>query len=198
MTDWHAWHADYDDPSSALAARLAVVQTLIERALAGAERVLSICAGDGRDVLPLLSPSVRARLIELDPELCVRARGRAAALPHVEVVCGDAAATDGYAGLVPADVVLLCGVLGNISDGDVQRVVRALPQLCAEGGRVIWTRHRRAPDLTPAIRGWLAEAGFRELAFESPAPDSWSVGLHVSETPPQPLEPGVRLFSFVR
>jgi hypothetical protein len=198
MTDWHAWHADYDDPSSALAARLAVVQALIERALAGAERVLSICAGDGRDVLPLLSPSVRARLIELDPELCVRSRARAAALPHVEVVCGDAAAIDGYAGLVPADVVLLCGVLGNISDGDVQRVVRALPQLCAEGGRVIWTRHRRAPDLTPAIRGWLAEAGFRELAFESPAPDSWSVGLHVSETPPQPLEPGVRLFSFVR
>jgi hypothetical protein len=32
---------------------------------------------------------------------------------------------------------------------------------------VIWTRHRRPPDLTPRIRAWLTRAGFEELAFDA-------------------------------
>ena len=110
----------------------------------------------------------------------------------------DAGLTDAYVGAVPADVVLACGIFGNSSDADVERTVRSLPQLCAEGGRVIWTRHRWEPDLTPAIRRWFAEAGFEELAFGSGGPESWSVGLHVSRTPAQPLQPAERLFTFVR
>jgi hypothetical protein len=31
---------------------------------------------------------------------------------------------------------------------------------------VIWTRHRRPPDLTPRIRAWFTSAGFEELAFD--------------------------------
>ena len=33
---------------------------------------------------------------------------------------------------------------------------------------MIWTRHRREPDLTPQIRAWFTGAGFEELAFGSP------------------------------
>ena len=40
-----------------------------------------------------------------------------------EVVTADAALTDAYAGLVPADIVLACGVFGNITDEDVDRTV---------------------------------------------------------------------------
>ena len=36
---------------------------------------------------------------------------------------------------------------------------------CAPGGHVVWTRHRRPPDLTPAIRADFAAAGFTELAL---------------------------------
>jgi hypothetical protein len=68
-------------------------------------------------------------------------------------------------GAVPADLVLVCGVFGNISDDDVKTTVLALPTLCAHGGTVIWTRHRREPDLTGAIRTWFKEAGFVERAF---------------------------------
>src|SRR5437588_705704 len=80
----------------------------------------------------------------------------------------------------------------------------ALPQLCARGATVIWTRHQRAPDLTPTVRAWFEAAGFVELAFESTDPDPpglWAspvqgVGAHRWAHDPVPLEPGVRLFTF--
>jgi hypothetical protein len=113
-------------------------------------------------------------------------------------VTGDAGVTDAYAGAAPADLVLACGVLGNVPDKDAERTVRSLPQLCAVGATVVWTRHRRSPDLTPRIRAWFAEAGFRELAFDSPGPDSFSVGVHRLDGPPLPFERGRRLFTFAR
>jgi hypothetical protein len=213
--DWAQWHRLYDLPGSALSRRLAIVQRQIrafldERAGAPA-RVVSMCAGRGRDVLEVLAehPGGRAvggRLVELDPTSAAEAsrRARAAGLERIEVVVGDAGLSDAYLGAVPADLVLACGVLGNVPDDDVRRTVEALPQLCARGATVVWTRHRGAPDLTPAIRGWLLASGFEELAFESTDPDrlgpvtfpSQSVGAHRWPRDPAPLQPGVRLFSF--
>lgn len=207
-TDWVAWHGRYADPAEGLSGRLAVVQRHIRQFLdsrAGDPQVLSLCAGDGRDVLGVLAEDpacrrVRARLIELDPGLARVARksAGAAGLDGVEVVTGDASLTDAYAGAVPADLLLVCGVFGNVSDEDVERTVRSLPQLCAAGGAVVWTRHRQPPDLTPRIRAWLSEAGFAELAFDSGAGGSWAVGLHELRRAALPLTPGKCLFTFVR
>lgn len=186
--DWLDWHVAYERPGSALSARLSVVQAEVRRWLderAGRpSRVVSACAGDGRDLLEVLAERpaahVRARLVELDPVLAERARAAAAAagLHGVEVVTGDAGRTAAYAGMVPADLALVCGVFGNTSDDDVRRTVEALGALCAAGGTVVWTRHRREPDLTPAVRAWFAGAGFEERAFHSPGAGSWSVGVH--------------------
>ena len=33
---------------------------------------------------------------------------------------------------------------------------------------MIWTRHRREPDLTPQIRDWFPASGFEEIAFDAP------------------------------
>jgi 2-keto-3-deoxy-L-rhamnonate aldolase RhmA len=139
-------------------------------------------------------------LVELDRDLAASAQAGAAAgrLDSVDVICADAGVTDVYAGAVPAELVLVCGVLGNISDADVQRTIESLPQLCARGGTVIWTRHRRHPDLTPSIRRRFNAAGFHEHAFESPGPNAWSVGIHSLIGDPEPLAPGTRLFTFVR
>ncbi|MEQ1787321.1 MAG: SAM-dependent methyltransferase, partial [Acidimicrobiales bacterium] len=56
--DWVAWHAPYDDPGSNLARRLRWVQRRIrlalDDALPGPIRVLSLCAGQGRDLLEVL------------------------------------------------------------------------------------------------------------------------------------------------
>ena len=72
-----------------LARRLATVQGMIGAALDSAPpgpiSLISLCAGDGRDVLGVLPghprcADVRGRLVELDPELAERARERAAAV----------------------------------------------------------------------------------------------------------------------
>jgi hypothetical protein len=174
--------------------------------------VVSLCAGDGRDLLGVLADHeqrnrVTARLVELDPANAARAtaRARELGLDRVGVVAGDAALTDAYVGAVPADVVLACGIFGNVPDEDVQRTIAALPQFCARGATVIWTRYRAPPDLTPTIRAWFAEVGFTELTFESTAPDPpgppWAspvqaVGANRWPHDPEPLETGQRLFTF--
>jgi len=209
LTDWVDWHDPYADPGSPLSQRLRVVQRhilgFLEECRSATPRVVSLCAGDGRDLLDVLAwhprgPQVRARLVELDPALAARARQRAAAaaLEGVEVICSDAAVSDVYAGAVPAELVLVCGVFGNIGDGDLRRTIQALPQLCAKNATVVWTRHRRAPGRTPSVRRWLTASGFEERAFDSPGPNHWSVGLHAMRGEPQRLEPGARLFTFVR
>ena len=194
--DWRAWHAPYDDPGSPLAQRLASVRSHVASWLAArpaGATVISMCAGEGRDLLPL-PPGIRARLVELDPGNAAVAR--AAAGPDVDVLVADAGVTDAYEGFVPADLALVCGVFGNVSDDDVRATVAELPHLCAPGATVIWTRHRRPPDLTPAIRGWFAENGFAERAFDAPADELWSVGVHVLTGETKAFRPGRRMFAF--
>ena len=184
--DWTAWHADYESDSP-LRRRLDIVQRHIVGALNSIERspvrVISMCAGEARDLRGALAQVERrdivGRLVELDPGLAESARRGLADLgiAGVEVITGDAGELGVYAPAAPADLVLECGVFGNISDADVERTVRASPALCAPGATLLWTRNRRAPDLTDAIRAWFIESGFAEIAFE-PVPDSLaSVGV---------------------
>ena len=205
--DWYAWHRDYDQPESALARRLAEVRQRVAEALDAAPpgplRALSLCAGQGRDLIPALAAhprgaDVTARLVELDPRNADLARRAAAdaGLTGVQVVTGDAALTDGYADLAPADLVLVCGIFGNITDDDIRATVRHCASLCATGGMVLWTRHRREPDLVPVICEWFAEEGFEPVAVGSPA-DGVGVGAHRFTGTPRPLVPGARMFTFV-
>jgi hypothetical protein len=204
--DWHEWHTRYDhDP--ALSGRLRTVQRRIGDALdaspPGAIRVVSFCAGEARDLLGALDGHPRAhdvtgRLVELDPALAATARAHAdgLGLHGIEVAVGDAANTSAYAGAVPADLVLVCGVFGNITLDDIENVVRSLPALCARGATMIWTRHRRAPDATGQIRAWCEEAGFREVAMDAPDGFVYSVGTFRFAGEPQPLVENQRLFTF--
>ena len=209
-TDWVEWHAAYGREGSGLGDRLAAVRAQIVRRLddtvPSPVRVVSACAGDGRDLLGVVADRVdadrvSALLVERDPELARRAESAAHDLAgRVAVVEGDAARSNVYAGWVPADLVLLCGIFGNISEPDIRRVIRAAPQLCAPGAEVVWTRHRGGDgDLTPQIRTWFAEAGFDEVAFIAPeSVDSWAVGVHRLTGPAHDLEPDQEWFTFVR
>jgi ubiquinone/menaquinone biosynthesis C-methylase UbiE len=207
MTDWVAWHDAYADEHSDLSRRLGIVRGMVREALpqqpAATVRALSICAGRGDDLVHVLreyefSRQVRGRLVELDPDnaQALREAVHAAGL-DLEVVEGDAGDLTAYDGAVPADLVLLCGVLGNVSDEDARTIVRSMPRLCAAGATVIWTRARRPPDLTPRIREWFADAGFSELAFVAPEDALFSVGMACFSGAPRPLGRG-RLFRFAR
>ena len=205
--EWVDWHRGYegDHPH---ARRLRLVQARIREALGrsppGEIRVLSMCAGDGRDLLGVLPDhprrdDVRARLVDLTSELVTAGQREISrqGLAGVEFVCADAGVTTAFTGGVPADLVLACGVFGNVSDADVHRTVRHFRDLCAPGATVIWTRGRFAPDLTPVVREWFRQEGFAELAFDTIPGTTASVGVHRLRSAPRRFRPGLRLFSFL-
>lgn len=207
---WVQWHRMYDVAGSPLRQRLAIVEGFVRDALDAAPadgpiRILSLCAGQGRDVIDVVAAhrrraDVHARLVEFDPELGADARTAVAlaGLEHIEIVVGDGSTSDAAAGAVPAHIVVACGIFGNISDADIHGFVEYLPALCAPGAVVVWTRHRRPPDLTPTIRDWFAGAGFEEIGFVAPDDEGLvGVGAHRLITAPRPNEAGRRLFTFV-
>ena len=164
MADWVGWHARYDDPDSTQSRRLVVVRRRVGEALDGLgprARVLSLCAGDGRDLLPEVAARPRLApdvlLVERDETLAGQGRSAAAALGvgRVDVRAADAARPASFADALPADLLLLCGIFGNVPDEDIRRTVAAVPLLLAPDGIAIWTRGRfDGPDLRPwCVRG---------------------------------------------
>jgi len=72
--DWQQWHGHYDRQDPSLLQRLEAVRQDLRQALArardtdGVVNLTTICAGDGRDVLPVLA--------EVDGTAAVRATAR--------------------------------------------------------------------------------------------------------------------------
>lgn len=207
--DWVDWHRRYDQPESSLHLRLESIQGHIARALdaqpPGEIRLLSMCAGQGRDVLGALRDhvrraDVRALLVELDPRNVESGRAEIArlGLTHVRVVEGDASTTSAYSDIVPADLALVCGVFGNIVDDDIRTTINTLPSLLADGAAVVWTRYPREPDLLPRIDGWFHAAGFDTVAIETGEGGAhYGIGVHRFVGEPTAYAAGVRMFSFV-
>ena len=204
--DWYEWHAPYDDPDSGLSRRLAWVQDRVRAALdeapPGPLRVLSLCAGQGRDlIVPLREhprrDDVTARLVEMDPRNAAEARRLAAeaGLDNLEVVIGDAALTSQYADMVAAGLVLVCGVFGNITNAGVERVIGYCTQLCATGGTVVWTRGRWEPDLVPQVCAWFEGRGFERVWLSAPG-SLQCCGAHRFTATPAPLERDAVMFRF--
>jgi SAM-dependent methyltransferase len=209
---WHAWYDEYDDPTSDLSLRLAEVRVQLAAQLDardGPLRLLSLCSGDGRDTIPVLAAHARdvdACLVELDPDLAERARRAAAAAGvPVDVRTDDAGAVAAFEDRLPVDVLMLCGLFGNIPDADVMRTVDAGRAMVATGGAVIWTRGSRVPDdptehtIDPAewVRGLFVAAGFDEVAFVRPDDATYRIGI---ARQPRVVERALpkRLFSFAR
>jgi len=213
VRDYLAWHEQYDDLRSSLTRRLALVREALRADLdarTGPVRVVSLCAGDGRDILGILAERedaarVSVTLIEALPELVDRARRAAAEVAaDVEVLAADAGSSATYAGLatVPADLVLLVGVLGNISDADVAATVAAMPRLCAPGATLVWSRGRSlesTDDFVTPVREAFAAAGFDEVSTRSidVQDDRTTLGVVRFDGPPAPLGPTERWFSFM-
>ena len=205
--DWIEWHEHYENPESSIAKRLGFVVDYVRRALdaqsagrTGTVRLVSICAGGGRDVLPLLpGRDVRATLVELPPVLAARAGATAAGLglSDVDIRVADAGDVSSIEDVVPAHVFLAAGVFGNVSGADVQRIVAALPGMLEPGGHVIWTRGRGddGPDPALDVLRHFAEHGFTEVALESPDDERYRVGMH-RLTGPAGRRPAGRLFTF--
>jgi hypothetical protein len=207
VRDYERWHERYDDPGSDLSWRLGVVRRHIRDALDGRPgpvRALSLCAGDGRDLLGVLAERedaarVRAVLVEVHPAIAARARAAAEGIAaDVDVRVADAGHTDAFADAVPADLVLLVGIMGNITDAELAGTIAAAPALCASGATLIWTRGRWAGDRNDVVRARLSAVRFTELAYDVLDEDTLpAVGAVRYDGPPVPFAPG-RLFTFRR
>jgi hypothetical protein len=209
MRDYVSWHDAYDDPASGLSWRLSRVRHHITATLdhlpGRPVSALSLCAGDGRDLIGVLSARtdaerVSASLVEVNPELAERARDAAEGLA-VRVLTADAGDPSVYRGLVPADLVLMVGIFGNISDPDLEGLIRSAPAFCRPGAALIWSRGRDEDihDLNGAVRDWFAQSGFAEIAYEEhDTPDRPAMGVVRYQGAPVPLDPARRLFTFVR
>lgn len=207
--DWSAWHRAYDDPSSSRSHRLKVVQEHLRNAIEakpGRLQIISMCAGEGRDIIGVLvdhprRQEITAHLVELDERSVdvARAAIESAKLAHVDVSEADAGTSEAYEGAVPADIILACGIFGNIPDDDVRRTIEFFPTLCNHDAIVIWTRAEEPDrDFALTIRSWFAEFGFEEIAFASPEGRSFRVGSHRLVKDPLPFAPETHLFRFAR
>ncbi len=140
-------------------------------------------------------------LLEAHPKIADLARSRAAAadLTGLTVRTCDAADSSNYADAVPADVVLLVGIFGNISHADIHTMITTAPQFCAPGATVIWSRGRDRDDINDRIRSEFATAGFVESAYaESDLSSRPAVGALRYDGPPVPLDTKQHLFTFWR
>jgi 2-polyprenyl-3-methyl-5-hydroxy-6-metoxy-1,4-benzoquinol methylase len=168
---------------------------------------VSVCAGDGRDLLGALmnhsrAQDVKARLVELDERLveCGRIAATGAGLAEqLEFVGGDATMSSAYEGMVPADLVLVCGVFGHVTEAETPRLVRNLSFLCKPGGFVIWTRRRNDRDSTrhtSKIQNLLHEAAFEEVCFEVTPEGKFGVSTYRYLGEPLTLPNDQQLFEF--
>jgi hypothetical protein len=209
ISDWHDWHEQYDDTTSELAGRLhavrAHVAAVVRDAPAGPVTVVSICGGEGRELLGALVDHPRrgdvgGRLIELDPRNADVARRGAseAGLDGLEVVTGNASISDAYAGLPPADLVVISGLFGHLDDDDQISTIEFLRQLCREGASVVWTFTALVPSRVPNLRRFFVERAFDEISFEQIPGDelALTVGLSRHRGPRQPFRAHTTFFTF--
>jgi hypothetical protein len=205
--DWFAWHTLYDDPTSKRAKRLSRMQSAVLQALIshgpGSIDLLSVCAGQGREIVGALEQfprpaDVAVTTIELDPRNAgyARAAVERAGAGRVESIVADAGLRTHYTGGRAYDVLLLCGVFGNLVLSDIERTADLAAAVVRPGGRVVWTRHRGSPDRVPVIASWFEARGFVPEHMNDPA-DSIAVAVHRMDGPTRPLPAGDRMFTFV-
>ncbi|MBD2435390.1 class I SAM-dependent methyltransferase family protein [Nostoc sp. FACHB-110] len=209
--DWYEWH-DLYKTEPRLQQRLEIVREFITYSLNsspdGAIRIVSLCAGDGRDLLGTLenhprAKDVSARLVELNPQLVERGRATIESLglaQQIEFINGDAAIASNYVGAVPADIVIVCGVFGNLSEAELNRLLDNLSFLSKPGAFIIWTRgHSNGIPYSDNVRKILHLTDFEEVNFKLTATGDMGIGIHqyVGETLPQPKEQQLFVFSGV-
>ena len=209
--DWNQWHADYDT-SPSLQARLQFVCRQLSAALnecpPGPIHIISICAGDSRDLLTTLREhprrnDVAAVLIDTDSNSLARGRqmAKGAGLDtQLHFLEADASPATTYSEFGHADLVLMSGFLGHLRHSDALNLIANLPALCKTGGSVIWNRHlvlHEGREQVTRIREEFRRRNFEEKSFETTTEDGFAVGRARFAGKPEPLDPARKFFEFV-
>ena len=207
--EWSDWHEAYEDESSELVGRMMAcrrhVAAVVDAAPPGPVTVVSICGGQGRELIGALEDharkaDVRGRLVELDPANTEFASQWAAAagLTNLDIVTGDASVASSYEGLPPVDLVVISGVFGHIDEDDRHSLIDFVRTLCHTNGNVVWTSHLTNDGPAEWLRRAFMERRFEELEYDIvPGDDfAFTVTRNVYTGEQQPFHPHERIFTF--
>ena len=127
-------------------------------------------------------------------------------LADVHVAVGGAGRFSTFSSYLPVDLLLLCGIFGNIPPAEIEATVAASPAMLGPGGSVAcaWTRGdpslhgRNEPCRWPWVRSLFSANGFEEVSFAGdPAPYGVGVARLVQAPGPRQVVPE-QLFAFTR
>ena len=191
--------------------RLLVVQEQLAEclniALCSPGHILSICAGDGRDVIGVLRSHPRRRdvaawLVELDRQSVaggVRRATEAGLANTVTFLNDDATDYATYKNIPPSDIVLVCGVWGHVPVVERAGLVRAITAFCTPRGTVIWTRGvSKGLAQLHEIQSHFIGPSWEEVRLHLTPDNRWGVATHRYYGPPVERPESGRIFNFQR
>ena len=209
IENWNEWHKHYDSQPN-LQERLRNVRREIIAALdecpPGPIQIISVCAGDGRDLLGALENhprrnDVTALLLDNNAQSVELGKSAAEIIGlgrQLQFVEADATLAKNYASHVPADLILLCGFLGHMLHKEVPGLIESLPMFCKTGGQAIWSRRTILYDGREQIfliREFFRKANFVEVHFEAASANGHAVGRARFAGQPKPLDSSRVLFT---
>jgi hypothetical protein len=205
---WNNWPQQaYERPTyrSRLSAVKQHLSDALDLAPEGEITIISLCAGDGRDVIEVASVhprrcDVAAWLVEADARSVAAgialARGTGL-LKTVRFLQTDATSYATYRDIPRADVVMLCGVWGHVPPEERSALVRACSALCREGGHVIWTRGlRRGIERFEEVRAAFSDRDWSEARATITPDGKWAVATNCLTTSPPPRPQSGSIFHF--
>jgi hypothetical protein len=218
MTKRHWAETAYKNPL--FQRRLDEVKKQITEALdecpPGPLRIISICSGDGRDILGVLPDHPRRQdavclLIDANAKAIADARSGALAAgveKQFHCIVGDAACLDHYAEFGPANLILISGVFVYLLPSDAEKLIAALPMLCQAGCFVIWNRrHSQSPGIEiffkrstqiEHLQTFFRFYNFTTVTDSSTGAEGFVVRRERFDGAPKAWSPGPLLFKFFR
>jgi ubiquinone/menaquinone biosynthesis C-methylase UbiE len=206
--NWSGWpELAYQRPN--YRERLRVVQEQLAECLDQAPhnplRLLSICAGDGRDVIGVLQShrrreDVEAYLVELNGQSVSEGvkNVRGSGLENVvKFIHADATEYSTYKNLAPCDIVLICGVWGHVTANERANLIHALALFCKPSGKVIWTRKiSKGEHMLKVVQSQFDEASWTLVRQSSTSDNKWAVCTYRYHGPALEVPANGRIFSF--
>jgi hypothetical protein len=189
--------------------RLAAVQMhlgeCIDLAPAGLVRIVSLCAGDGRDVIGTMvghrrRGDVRACLVELNEHSVgqgIESAKAAGVDGQIKFIAGDATDFASYQGYLPCDIMLVCGVWGHVPPLERERLVASLAKFGKQGSAVVWTRGvSRGMSRLDDIQEHFVKPIWERVRLTFTQDEEWAVVTHRYCGSPQRTPPSGRVFEF--
>jgi hypothetical protein len=179
----------------------------LDEAPRGPIRLISICSGDGRDVIGVLKTHQRrkdmsARLIELDRQSVVAGMREASLVGLQDTVRffnRDATDYATYQGMAPADIVLACGVWGHVPTRERVGLTSALAGLCSPRGTVTWTRGiSNGTARLREIESLFASSTWERVRITITPDNKWAVATYRRDGQSTVLPRTGRIFNFER